>query len=152
MSSKIPHFNRLVPESLICVGSRLRQIGAFRPLRRDCTSVRAQSFKSSLTLSSRKMFNFLPQNAQRLVKNCNANDAIVKCFINNTNYINRSIADIGKNNLWLLEDFNHMMDIQQSEAQGPENFSQKRPQSLGVPYNSKFCSRILNINSTTGRV
>ena len=32
--------NRSVPESLICVGSRLRQIGAFRLLRRDCTGLR----------------------------------------------------------------------------------------------------------------
>ena len=28
------------PDSLICVDSRLRQIGAFRPLRRDCTRLR----------------------------------------------------------------------------------------------------------------
>ena len=30
-------FNLSVPDSLICVGDRWRQIAAFRPLRRDCT-------------------------------------------------------------------------------------------------------------------
>ena len=33
-------FNRSVPDSLICVGSLLRQIGAFRSSRRYCTRLR----------------------------------------------------------------------------------------------------------------
>ena len=32
--------NPPVPERFICVGARWRQIGAFRPLRRDCARLR----------------------------------------------------------------------------------------------------------------
>ena len=40
---KIPpqsYFNPSVPDSLICVGSRWHQIGAFQSLRRDCERLR----------------------------------------------------------------------------------------------------------------
>ena len=39
-SFKRLQFNPSVPESLICVGSRWRQIDAFQPSRRDCTRLR----------------------------------------------------------------------------------------------------------------
>ena len=38
--SQFEQVNRSVPDSLMCVGSRVRQIGAFRPLRRDCARLK----------------------------------------------------------------------------------------------------------------
>ena len=50
-------FNPSVPDSLICVGARMRQIGAFRPLRRDC--VRLRDRRMSWIVSKRRAAVFL---------------------------------------------------------------------------------------------
>ena len=49
-----PVVNPSVPRSLICVGSRWRQIDAFRLLRRDCARLRRH--RMSLIVSKRRAF------------------------------------------------------------------------------------------------
>ena len=56
-SNPLHDINRSVPDNLICVGSRVRQIGAFRPLRRDCTRLRQR--RISWVVSKGRAFIFL---------------------------------------------------------------------------------------------
>ena len=51
--------NRSVPDSLICVSTRLRRIGAFWPLRRDCIKLRHR--RMSWIVSKGQAFIFLSE-------------------------------------------------------------------------------------------
>ena len=53
----IKYFNPLLPDSLICVRSRLRQISSFRPERTDCTRLRNRGI---FWISSKCRASFFP--------------------------------------------------------------------------------------------
>ena len=75
----------VVPDSMICVGSRLRQIGAFRPLRRDC--IRLRHRRRSWIVSKGRAFIFY----HKLNNICQITRTLTFQKIKGKNFINPTI-------------------------------------------------------------